>query len=140
MLEEHGTIRKYKSGEVVFREGDPGQEMYVVRSGRIKLFRSSKGKEVKLATLSPSDFFGELALFGNRPRSASAEAVGDTELQVVDHHTFKSFIKEPIVWTILERMSEVIREVDDKLEALSVQDELRKEHLSNLVTRNRWLT
>lgn len=139
MLEEHGTMKKYNSGDMVFKQGDKGNEMYIIRSGKVKIFRTGKGREVELATLGPSEFFGEMALFGNHARSASARVEGNAEIQVVDAQTFKSFIKEPIVWAILEKMSEVVREIDDKLEELSVQDQLRKEHLSNLVNRNRWL-
>ncbi len=139
MLEEHGITKKYKSGDILFREGDKGEEMYIIRSGRVKIFRTGKGREVKLSSLGPNDFFGEMALFGSRSRSASAQVESDAEIQVVDAQTFKSFIKEPIVWSILEKMSNIIREVDDKIEELSVQDQIRKEHLSGLVSRNRWL-
>lgn len=139
MLEEYGIVRKCKDGETVFREGDPAKEMYIIRSGKVKIFRTGRGKEVKLATLQPNDFFGEIALFGDYPRSASAQAVGETELQIVDKDTFMSFIKEPAVWTVLEKMSERIRQVDDRLEKLSVQDQVRKEHLSSLVALRRML-
>lgn len=140
MLEEHGIIRQYKSGDTVFKEGDKEKEMYVVRSGKVKIFRTRQGREVKLATLQPDDFFGEMALFGDHLRSASAQAVSDTELQVLDKDTFMSFVKQPVVWVVLAKMSERIREVDDKIEELSVQDQLRKEHLASLVSRKRWFT
>lgn len=139
MLEEHGINKKYKAGEIVFSKGERGSEMYIVRSGKVKIFRMGGGREVKLATLEPNEFFGEMALFGDHPRSASAQTLEDAELQVIDRDTFKSFIREPIVWTLLEKMGEIIREVDDKLEELSIQDQLRKEHISNFVSRKRWL-
>jgi CRP/FNR family transcriptional regulator len=133
MLEEHGRIKNYKDREVIFKEGDRGQEMFLVRSGKVKIERSSKEKPVTLATLGIGEFFGEMALFGDHMRSATAQAVGDTELSIVDKETFMSFIKDPVIWTVIERMSERIREVDDKLEALIVQDDLRKDHIASLL-------
>ncbi len=137
MLEGIGTTKKYQDGEIVFKEGDTAKEMYIIRSGKVKIFRNKEGRQVNLATLGPNDFFGEMALFRDNPRSASAQAVDDTELSAIDKGTFMSFIKEPIVWTILERMSDRIREVDDNLEELSVQDQVRKEHLSSILARRR---
>ncbi len=137
MLEEHGRIKNYKDGEVIFKEGDKGQEMYLVREGKVKIVRTGKEKPVTLATLGIGEFFGEMALFGDQVRSAAAQAVGDTELSIVDKETFMSFIKDPVIWTVLEKMSDRIREVDDKLEALSVEGELRKDHISSLLANKR---
>jgi len=79
-----------------------------------------------------------MALFGDAPRSASAQADVETQLQVVDKDAFLSQVREPVVWTMLEKMSERIRQVDDKVEDLSVQDQVRKEHLGSLTVRNQW--
>lgn len=138
MLEVKGTIKKYKSGEYIFKEGDEGREMYIIRSGEIKIFREREGRIVVLTTLRAPEFFGEMALLENKPRSASAQAIEDSELEVIDLNTFTSFINAPLVWTILKKMGERIREVDDKLEELSLRDQVRKEHLSSLLTQKRW--
>lgn len=137
MLEEHGRIKNYKDGEIIFKEGDQGQEMYLVREGKVKIVRTSKEKPVTLATLGIGEFFGEMALFEDQVRSATAQAVGATELSIIDKETFMSFIKDPVIWTVLEKMSDRIREVDDKLEALSVEGELRKDHISSLLANKR---
>lgn len=138
MLEDAGVDKKYADGEVVFKQGDTGNEMYIVRSGKVKIFRTKDGKETMLAHLKPDDFFGEMAFFGDQPRSASVVAVGETTLQVVDKRAFMHLIKAPVVWSIMEKMSDRIREIDDKVEDLSVQDQVRKEHLSTLTIRNSW--
>ena len=138
MLEEHGRLRALQDGEKVFAQGEPGNEMYIVRSGMVEIYRVRDGREIPLTNLGEGEFFGEMALFDESPRSASARAKGDTELQVIDKDTFSSFITEPIVWTILENMGKRIRQVDDKIEELSVQDQVRKEHLSSLSTQRRW--
>jgi len=68
--------RVYKDRETVFSRGDPGLGMYLVLTGEVSI--SSAGSEQ--ARLSPGDFFGEVALFGDQQRMADAIAVGDTEL------------------------------------------------------------
>lgn len=137
MLEEHGVIKKYRDGELIFKQGDKAKEMYIVRSGRVKIFRQTDEREVVFANLGPNKFFGEMAFFGNQTRSALAKATEDSELLVVDRETLMKFIKESVIWSILKRMSQRIREVDDKIEDLLVKDILRKERLNSLISRRR---
>jgi CRP-like cAMP-binding protein len=73
-------------GEVIFREGDEGDHVYVVVDGKVKLGRTSAdGRENLLALLGPGSMFGELSLFDPGPRSATATAVTDTELLGLGH-------------------------------------------------------
>lgn len=137
MLEEHGVIRKYREGEMVFEQGDQVKEMYIIRSGKVRIFRETDEGEVVFANLGPNEFFGEMAFFGNLTRSASAKAMEDSELLVVDRETLMNFIKDPVIWSILERMSKRICEVDDKIEDLLVKDMVRKEHLKSIISRRR---
>ena len=73
--------RCYKNDEVIFYEGEPGLGMYVIESGVIKIYKDydSKMKE-ELATLDSGDFFGEMALLDESPRSATAVAIEETKL------------------------------------------------------------
>ena len=70
--------RKYHAGEYVFREGDPGLGMYIIERGEISIVGESRSAEI--ARLGKGDFFGEMALFNERPRNASAVAYADTKL------------------------------------------------------------
>ena len=80
-LEKIVHLRRFKPGEEVFREGEPGVGMYIVRSGGIDILqRSEDGSEQCLAHLGSGDFFGELALLDEAPRSATARATEPTEL------------------------------------------------------------
>lgn len=115
MLEEHGELKEYSAGENIFIEGDEGKQMFVVQHGAIEIYRERDGQHGTLATLKPHEFFGEMAFFGDSTRSASARATEDSEILVIDQATFESFINEPVVWQVLEKMSQRIREVDDKL-------------------------
>ena len=68
-------------GEAVFHEGDPGDRLYVIVEGKIKLGRASgDGRENLLAVLGPGEMFGELSLFDPGPRNAAGTAVADTVL------------------------------------------------------------
>src|SRR5262249_16795276 len=73
--------RRYRRGDAVFYEGDPGTNLYIVQTGRIKLgLTSVQGREIILDLFGPGDAFGELALFDGAPRSADAAAVENSEL------------------------------------------------------------
>jgi CRP/FNR family transcriptional regulator, cyclic AMP receptor protein len=69
-------LRRFRRGEVVFHAGDPGDALFIVTVGEIKIgLPSDSGDEAILATVRPGDFFGELALLDGAPRSASATAL-----------------------------------------------------------------
>jgi CRP-like cAMP-binding protein len=83
-LAERTTQRAYRPGQVVFVQDEPGDRMFVVAEGSVKLLiRSSHGDAVELARLWPTDVFGEVALLDGGPRSASAEAVERSVLVAV---------------------------------------------------------
>lgn len=90
-----GTVRVYRKSEVIFAEGSPGDEMYVMRSGRVKLVLGGVGG-VEVGTLEePGDYFGEMSLIDHCPRSATAIADEDnTELEVLDRESFLAMIGE----------------------------------------------
>ena len=139
MLEDYGRVRTFADGEIIFSEGEPGREMYVVREGKVRVFATVQGRETTLAVLNKSDFFGEMSLLTGKPRSASAKAAGDVQLLAVDKAQFDHLIEAPLVRMMLERMSERIFDVDRRLEELSAQDQIRREHLSGLVQQRSWV-
>ncbi len=79
------------SGQIVFREGDDGAEMYIIESGAIDIVRAARGSE-PLATLGPGDFFGEMAILEDQPRFASAVARAPTKLLRIDRAAFPGVI------------------------------------------------
>ena len=77
--------RPLKRGQIICREGDPGEEMFVVRRGSIVISKLVTGRvEQVLARVGPGDFFGEMALFDRSPRSATISADNDAVLLVLD--------------------------------------------------------
>jgi CRP-like cAMP-binding protein len=91
--------RRFRRGEVIFHVGDPGDALFVVVSGAVKItLPSEAGDEAILATLRPGDFFGELALLDGAPRSASAAALEPTETLVLPRDRFRDLVaREPAI-------------------------------------------
>ena len=87
------------AGTMVFHRGDPGDVLYIVRSGRIKIFtRAGDGTEKVLGFDTEGSFFGEMALLTGEPRSASAEAVSDSRLLLLAKDDFDRLLADnPIV-------------------------------------------
>jgi CRP-like cAMP-binding protein len=91
--------RRFRRGEVIFHLGDPGDALFIVSSGAVKItLPSETGEEAILATLRPGDFFGELALLDGAPRSATAAALEPTETLVLPRQRFRDLIAtEPVI-------------------------------------------
>lgn len=113
--------------------------MYVIRYGKIRIFRDQDGTETTLATLKPGDSFGEIALFDDKPRSASAQAVGDTEVDIVPRAAFEALQCDPTVRGVMLKLGQRIREIDQSFEKLSLEAEQRREFQSSISLRRNWL-
>src|SRR5207245_4677662 len=74
--------REFRKGHVLFREGEPGREMFVVQSGKVNITKTVRETEKILATLGAGEFFGEMAILNNKPRSAGATMAEDGKLLV----------------------------------------------------------
>jgi CRP/FNR family transcriptional regulator, cyclic AMP receptor protein len=86
--------RRLKKGEVLFREGDLGQEMFFIRSGSVIISKPVTGRvEQVLARIGPGEFFGEMSLFDRAPRSATAQADAETELLCLDRDSLRQFVE-----------------------------------------------
>jgi len=116
-------VKEYPCGTVLFEENDPGSRMFVIRTGRVRIFRLLSGTEIVLAFLGPGDFFGEMALLEALPRSASAEVVETAELIEVDGDTFEEMIRSNIevAVRIMRKLAGRLRESDHRLEHLMME-------------------
>jgi CRP/FNR family cyclic AMP-dependent transcriptional regulator len=86
--------RKLRKGHALFREGDEGEEMFLVREGTVLVSKSVTGKvEQVLARFGPGDFFGEMSLFDQSPRSATIQAETDTALLALDRDDVNALIE-----------------------------------------------
>jgi CRP/FNR family cyclic AMP-dependent transcriptional regulator len=85
--------RRYAAGEVIFHEGDPGRALCIIESGRVKIVSvSEQGQEALLAVMGPGEFFGELALFDDMPRSADVAAMEATQTLNLAREDFFSIV------------------------------------------------
>jgi CRP/FNR family cyclic AMP-dependent transcriptional regulator len=91
-LADVGTLRAYPKRTIVFQEGDPGDQLYVVVEGRVKVFLAdADGREIVLDMLGPGQYFGEMALDG-QPRSASVMTVEPSKLASVTREAFRNVL------------------------------------------------
>ncbi|MGH2537185.1 MAG: Crp/Fnr family transcriptional regulator [Candidatus Promineifilaceae bacterium] len=92
-LAENLVGRQFATGQVIFHLGDPGGLLYVITSGKVKISQTSpEGHEVLLAILGNSDFFGELALLDDSPRSATAAAIEPTSTLTLHRDAFLAYL------------------------------------------------
>ena len=107
--------RRYRSDETIFHQDDPGDALHVVAAGAVKIVLPSAEDDEPaiIATLRPGDFFGELALFDDAPRSATAIALGATETLVLRRETFLALIDEDpsLRHALLSSLADEIRSI-----------------------------
>jgi CRP/FNR family cyclic AMP-dependent transcriptional regulator len=112
-------------GQVVFREGDPGDQLYVVAEGKIKLGRSSAdGRENLLAIIGPGEMFGELSLFDPGPRTATATAVTDARVLALSHPDLRPWLtgRPEVALSLLRQVARRLRRTNEVLGDLVFSD------------------
>jgi CRP-like cAMP-binding protein len=113
--------KEFIKGEIIFREGDLGDVMYILQEGVIDLKKKVEKGEVVLKTIdSPSEFFGEMALIDGSPRSASAVAAAPSKALVIDGKSFEKMIltNGKFALKIIKILSNRIRNSNQQLETL----------------------
>lgn len=124
-IASRGRVRSYAAGATIFREGGPGDALYIVVEGAVRIsVLSPKGQEVTVALLGPGEFVGDLALLDGRPRSASAIAVQATRTLVVTRDDFRRWLAErpAAALALLETLSVRVRRTDEALADLAFLD------------------
>lgn len=120
-MDTGGLGRIYEDGEVIIRQNDIGDCMYVIQEGNVEIYLVEGEKEVHLAVRKEGDFFGEMALFDRDVRSASVRAQGRARILTVDKRNLLSRIhKDPsLAFRVLETMSSRIRELTNEVNRLT---------------------
>jgi len=117
-LAEFIDLRQLAAGDTLFRTGEPGDSLYIVRTGEIELFiKDTAGQKIALAVAGVGEVFGELALLDRGPRTATAVALDDTELLALDRDDLLLlFQKSPnAALRLLAAMSHMTRKADELL-------------------------
>ncbi len=109
--------RVYKDGEIICREGDKAASMFVIQSGKVDILKNMPEGEIKLTTLGAGEIFGEMSLFDNKPRSATARASGEAIVLTIDKEKFfaKASSDPTLAFNILKGMSRRIRALNEEL-------------------------
>ncbi len=108
--------REYQDGEAIITQGEVGDRMYVVQSGKVEVVRTDGAAEVRLAELKQGDFFGEMALFDKDVRSSTVRAKGTARVLTIDKKMFLRKVHEDpsLAFRIMEKMSRRIRELNEQ--------------------------
>jgi CRP/FNR family cyclic AMP-dependent transcriptional regulator len=116
--------KEFAKGTVLFQEGEPGKDMFVLQSGRISISKKVRDVEKILAVLGPGEFFGEMAIISNKPRNATATVMEDAKLLVIDPKTFEAMIRgnAEIAVRMIKKLAERLSEADAQIENLLLSD------------------
>lgn len=120
-----GGPRVLKKGDYLFREGDPSEAMYVIKSGKIAVLKSKGNSEIMLAELGPGDMIGEMAFFDSKPRSASAKASVDTTVIELPFKSLNAQFKTFPEWAkaIMRTVNNHLRNANMKIKSLEKSDD-----------------
>lgn len=110
--------RRFNSGQIIFHHGDPGGLLYIIIKGKVKITHSTPdGQEAMLAIFGAGDFFGELALLDDSPRSATIEALEPTETMTLHRDEFIRFIHDNPNFSlhVLQTLAQHIRRLNNQI-------------------------
>ena len=115
-------LSHHSKGDYIFREGDEGDEMYIIQTGRVSIQKVIRGKKTPLTVLEKGDFFGEMSVLERLPRTADAEAIEDADLISINSATFGEMIRSnpEIAVRMLRKYSMRMREFAEQLEVMMV--------------------
>lgn len=116
-MKESELGKVYHDGEIIFREGDDGDRMYVIQTGKVRITKKVQAGNMLISVLESGDVFGEMALVDRLPRSATATAEGESCILGIDRTKFIQIISRDatLAFRLLASMSKRIRSVNEKL-------------------------
>ncbi|ABK73796.1 cAMP-activated global transcriptional regulator CRP [Mycolicibacterium smegmatis] len=115
----------FSRGQVVFTEGEPGETLYIITSGKVKIGRKSvDGRESLLTLMGPSDMFGELAIFDPGPRTSTVTALSDVQAVMMHRKVLRNWIADrpEIAEQLLRVLARRLRRTNDNLSDLIFTD------------------
>lgn len=124
-LSEHFTLRRYQKNTIIINEGDDTTSLYCILEGRTKVFLTDEaGKEVVLNTQSKGEYFGEVSLFDDGPRSASVMTLEDCQFAVLTKQTFIQLLTDtPLLsLSIIKGLTHRLRSLSENVRSLALMD------------------
>lgn len=125
LLTNRAAVRTYPKGAIIVSEGDEGNSLFLIQSGSVKAFLSDEnGKEVVLSTQREGEYFGDLALFDDEPRSASVMALEPCKVMIITKTQLRDAIKEDpeIGFTLLHGLAKRVRILTENVRTLALLD------------------
>lgn len=125
----------FPSGSTIVEIGDPGRSLYLLLDGQVQVVYPSRNSDFELARLGPGDFFGEMALLNDKPRSATVRALTPVDLLVLDKEDFRRVVTDTpgLALSLLSTLSGRIRSADEQISSLS--DQAVRDSLTGLLNR-----
>jgi len=123
----------FRAGQLLFKEGDEGGDLYVIRRGRVVVYRERNQTEIVLAEVGPGEVLGTMTLLNNEPRTASVRALEPVEAVVMNAASFASSMKDLPTWAIvvIKDLTARVKHVNEMLVQASLQDKRLRYELSN---------
>lgn len=115
--------KEFPKGTILFKEGDDGKEMFLINSGEVKLSRKTSQGDVILAKLGFGEFFGEMSVITNQPRTVTAETLTDCRLNVITKDILETLVagKPLVALSILKKLMFRLENAYDLIEDLYVK-------------------
>jgi CRP/FNR family cyclic AMP-dependent transcriptional regulator len=112
--------REFRVGDVLFREGEHGEEMYVIQSGIVQILKRVGSSERPLATLGRGEFVGEMAILNDKPRTATAKVLEDARCLVIDAATLEQMVSNSteIALRLVKKLARRLDSADEMIQLL----------------------
>ena len=119
-MDQGALGRDFADGEIIVRQGDDGDTMFVIQEGQIEVLKETDGEETRLRIAREGEFMGEMAIFEREKRSATLRALGDVRVLTIDKRNFLRRVHEDpsLAFRIVQTMSGRIRELSDEIARL----------------------
>ncbi len=116
--------RELAAGEVLFREGEPGDCMFVIQTGAVRITKAMAGEAKVLAVLGPGEFLGEMAILNGKPRTATATVVEPTRCLLIDARTLEAMVAKnaEIALRLIKKLARRLDSADTLIEILMHTD------------------
>jgi len=117
--------RQFREGEAIFQQGDPGQMLYLVESGQVRIYvQDEEGQETSVTLCGPGDMFGELAVIDGLPRSASAVAMDRTVVHILSRDRFREHMRRSpqLAFNFMKTLSVRVRYSTQQVSSLTLLD------------------
>jgi len=126
----------FERGKIVVEIGDPGRSLFLIVEGTVQVLYPARSADFELARLGVGDFFGEMALLNDKPRSATVRTLEHVEVLVLDKDDFRSIMRESpdVAFRLMEALSVRIRNADEQISGLS--DKAVRDPLTGLLNRH----